>query len=125
MNDLVILAASAVGVLAMIGVALALGFRQRTRVDLEELTRLAAAENAVVDASVADGAGGIARLGDGRWLSARVMADGVGARVFAPQAVRVRAVRGGLRIMFDDVGYPALVLKLSDAPPAWLMERAA
>ncbi len=121
------MAASAGGVLALIAIALALGFRQRARLDPEVLTKLAAAEGAHVEASVVDvnANAAIARLGDGRWLAARVMADGVGARVFAADAVSVRATRAGLTLSFDDLGYPALRLRLGEGPPDWLAERVA
>lgn len=127
MNDLIVMAASAGGVLLLIAIALALGFRQRARLDAEALALLAAAEGARVEASVIDvnANAAIARLGDGRWLAARVMADGVGARVFAAGAVRVRASDKGVTLRFDDLGYPALRLRLGEAPPDWLTTRAA
>lgn len=127
MSDLVILAASAGGVLLMIAVAAGLGFRQRARIDAESLAEIAAGENARVEASIADadGRAAVARLSDGRWLIARVMADGVGARVLAPDAVRVRATKGGVNLALADLGFPALHLKLAAAAPAWLTERAA
>lgn len=123
MSDLIVLGASALGVLAMIGAAALLGFRKRAFVDEPMLAQLSAAEGARIEANVADGAAGVARLDDGRWLVARAMADGVGARVFASNAVRVRAVRGGIALRFDDIGYPALRLKLSAPAPAWLAEK--
>ena len=127
MSELVILAASAGGVLLMIAVAAALGFRQRARLDADSLVQLAAAEHARVEASVVDASGraAVARLSDGKWLIARVMADGVGVRVLAPDAVRVRATPNGLKLMFADLGFPALHLKVAGAAPAWLTERAA
>jgi hypothetical protein len=125
MSDLIVLAASALGVLALIGIALAMGFRDRARIDDAQLAALAAAEGARVEASIvgADGRAGLARLSDGRWLAARAMADGVGARVFA--AARLRATRTGLTIGFDDIGYPDLHVRLDQPAPAWLLERCA
>ena len=127
MSDLVILAASAGGVLLMIAVAAALGFRQRARINAESLAEIAAGENARVEASIADadGRAAVARLSDGKWLVARVMADGVGARVLAPDAVRVRATPKGLKLMFADLGFPSLHLNFTGAAPTWLTERAA
>ncbi len=89
------------------------------------LAHLAAAEGARILASLADGAGGVARLGDGRWLVARVMADGVGARVFAAGAVRCVSCAEGFALSFDDLGFPALRLKLSDAAAGMADGRAA
>ncbi len=126
MSDLVVLAASAGGVLLMIAIAAGLGFRHRARLDAASLAQIAAAEGASVAECLADerGLAAVARLSDGKWLIARVMADGVGARVLAPSAVGVRAAAGGLELAFSDLGFPALHLKLAAAPPSWLMERA-
>lgn len=127
MNQWIILAASAGGVALMVAVAALLGFRERARIDAQALLDLAAGEGSQMDASVIDtrGLAGIARLGDGRWLVARAMADGVGARVFAADAVRVHSTRTGIKLVFDDIGYPALTLRLNNEAPAWLKQRAA
>jgi hypothetical protein len=127
MNQWLVLAASAGGVAFMVLVAALLGFRQRVLIDEATLRQLAANEFAQVEASVIDARkrAGVARLSGGKWLVARVMADGVGARVVAPAAVTVRATREGLRIALDDLGYPALQLKLGAEAPVWLTEKTA
>lgn len=127
MNDWIILAVSAGGVALMVAVAALLGFRDRAHIDAQAMLGLAAGEGAHVDASIIDARGlaGIARLGDGKWLVARAMADGVGARVFAADAVRVRSTRTGIKLVFDDIGYPTLTLRLNNEAPDWLQQRAA
>lgn len=127
MSQWLILAASAGGVAFMVAVAALMGFRQRARIDASAFAELAALEGATVQASVVDKSGlaGVARLGDGRWLAARVMADGVGARAFAADAVRVRQSGDALKFSFGDVGYPAMTLRLNEPAPAWLKEKCA
>lgn len=127
MSDWIVLAASAGGVAFMVAMAALMGFRDRARIDARMLESLAMAEGAQAEANVVDvrGLAGVARLKNGKWLVARALADGVGARVFAPDSVRVRRARSGLKLVFDDIGYPALSLRLSDEAPGWLQEKAA
>lgn len=122
-QDLYVLAGSAAVVLLMIGVAGALGFRQSAKLDDAELARLAAAEGTRVDAALIDpkGRNALARLSSGKLLVARVMADGVSARVAAPQQLRLRLRSGKLNATFGDIGFPALNLRVT-ATPAWLAD---
>jgi hypothetical protein len=124
-EDLYVLGGSAAVVLVMIGAAAVLGFRQLATLDEAEMVRLAAAEGAEVDAVAIDAKGrnAIARLAGGKLLVARVMADGVSARVAAPQQLRVRLRRDRISARFGDVGFPPLTMQLA-APPAWLAELA-
>lgn len=121
MNDLLTLAGSAAGVLAIIGAAMALGFRTRARITEAELARIAGEEGRTlrdvlfaVDARCA-----FARLADGAVLVARALGDGVSARVAPSTAVRVTLKDGRLRVALSDIGYPPLELRLQQAPPAW------
>lgn len=125
-NDLIVLAASGAVVLFMVGVAGALGFRKTAKLDEAELTRLAAAEGARVEAAAIDAKGrsAIARLDGGKLLVAKVMADGVSARVLSQGQARVRAGGGKLSVTFADLGYPSLHMRL-ESPPAWLTELGA
>lgn len=124
--NFIVLLASAAVVLVMIALAGLLGFRQSARLDESELQRLAAAEGAHVEAALVDAKGrnAIARLDGGKLLIARVMADGVSARVLAPAQARVRLARGQLSVAFADLGYPSLHMRLEN-PPAWLAELGA
>jgi len=121
-TDLIVLAGSAAVVLLMIGVAAALGFYQTARLDEAELARLAAAEGAKIDAVVVDAKGksALARLAGGKLLVARVMADGVSARVAASDALKLRVSGGRLRIGFVDLGFAPLSLSLKHGIPDWL-----
>src|SRR6185503_4620443 len=110
MNDFIVLGASGAVVVVMIGVAGLLGFRQTAKLDDAELNRLAAAEGAQVEAAVveAKGRAAIARLSGGKLLIAKVMADGVSARVMPQGQARVRAAPGKVSVTFGDLGYPSL-----------------
>lgn len=121
MNDLAILAGSAAGVLAIVGAAMALGFRTRARLDDAELARIAAEDGRTLrDALIAaDGRCAFARLTDGAVLVARTLGDGVSARIAPSAAVRVTLNPGRLRVALSDIGYPPLDLRLQQAPPAW------
>lgn len=125
-TDLIVLAGSAGVVVFMIGVAALLGFRASARIDDAELARLAAAEGANVETSAIDAKGraAIARLIGGKILIAKVMADGISARVLTPGQARVRAGQGKVSVTFGDLGYPSLNMRL-DHPPAWLAELGA
>jgi hypothetical protein len=124
-QDLYVLAGSGAVVLLMIGVAGVLGFRQSAKLDDAELARLAAAEGVRVDAALIDAKGrnALAKLSSGKLLIARVMADGVSARVAAPQQLRLRLRGGRLNATFGDIGFPALNMRLATTP-AWLAELA-
>lgn len=122
MNSLVVLSASALGVALMVAIAAMLGFRGVARLDADALSRLAVAERSILVESIIDdrGRAAIAKLSDGRWLVARVVGDGVSARVFPHAGVRLSRFARGARVDVDDVGYPPLSLELSGALPAWL-----
>lgn len=125
-TDLMVLAGSAAVVVFMVVVAALLGFRSTARLDESELKRIAAAEGAQVENAAIDAKGrnAIARLGNGKLLIARVMADGVSARVLSQGQARVRFGGGKISVTFGDLGYPSLNMRL-DNPPAWLAELGA
>ncbi|MES1202273.1 MAG: hypothetical protein ABUS57_12585 [Pseudomonadota bacterium] len=113
----------------MVGMAALLGFRKTTRIaDQEALQRLAAdAEpDARIAASViaANGKSALARLADGRVLLARSMGEDVTLRFLKASALRLRLKGDRLTARFGDIGFPALNMRLKDAPPAWLQELA-
>jgi hypothetical protein len=120
------LAGSVVAILVMVGAAAALGFRRLAKLDAAELARLAAAEGAKVDAAAIDDAGrsALARLEDGRLLVARVMADGISARVAPQGQVRLRRGAREFSVTFGDAGFPPLKMRLA-SPPSWLSELGA
>lgn len=126
MSDLVVLAASAAVVALMVVVALVLGFAQRARLDEDELARLAGEEHARIEAAVIDasGASALAKLADGRLLAAKVMADGISARVSQANALRVRLKRDKLSVALADIGFPSLSLRLAGEAPAWVKSLA-
>lgn len=113
---------SALVVALMVGVAALLGFRQRSKLDRAALAALAAGEGKTVETALmaADGLAGFARLSDGALLIARVMADGVSARVVRASDARVQVTPRNVTIAFADLGFPPLHLPLKDAPPAWV-----
>ncbi len=121
MSDLLVLAASALGVLAMVGAAMALGFRTRARLTESELARIAAEEGRTLQEALiaADARSAFARLADGAVLVARALGDGVSARIAPASGVRVTLEKGRLRVALADIGYPPLELRLQQAPPAW------
>lgn len=121
--ELIELAGSAAVVLLMIGVAAALGFRLTARVDESELTRLAEAEGARVEASVIaqNGRTALARLSDGRLMVARVMGADVSARFTPAKSVQLTLKDNRLNATFADIGFPPLKMRL-DGQPAWLTD---
>ncbi|MBX3511407.1 MAG: hypothetical protein KF700_09410 [Hyphomonadaceae bacterium] len=125
MSPLVELAGSAAAIALMVGAAAVLGFRASAKLDEAELARLADAEHAAIRAAAIDAKGrsALALLDNGKLLAAKVMADGVSARVAQPEQVRLRARAGKLHVTFGDVGYPSLHMKLAEPPP-WLAELA-
>jgi len=125
-TDFYVTLGSAAVVLLMVGIAWALGFRATARLDEAALTRLAAAEGAHVEAAAVDAAGkaAIARLTGGKLLFAKVMADGVSARILPLGEARVRAKAGKVSVTFGDLGYPSLSMRI-DNPPGWLSELGA
>lgn len=120
-----VLAGSGAVVLFMIGVAWALGFRAKRKLDEAELARLAEGEGASVTHVVIapDGRAAFAALSNGKLMVARAMGDDVSARAAPAAAVRVRLTQGRLHAAFADLGYPPLQLKLEETPP-WLAELA-
>lgn len=116
---------SVIAVTLMVGVAAALGFRKTARLDEAALDRLAAAEGASVERAViaANGRHALARLSGGKLMVARVMGNDVSARVAPAGALRVKWGGGRLSATFADLGFPALNMRLQDAP-AWLDELA-
>jgi hypothetical protein len=125
-TDLFVTAGSAGVIILMLGVAWVLGFRQTARLDEGELARLASGEGAQVEAAAIDtkGRAALARLKGGKLLVAKVMADGISARVLSPGQARVRLDKRKLSVTFGDLGYPSLNMRLDD-PPAWLGELGA
>lgn len=121
-NPWVVNAASAVVVALMVGVAAALGFRQRAKVDEAALRALAVGEGQAVEASFVapDGSAGVAKLTSGALLIARAMADGVSARLVKAEAVHVQLTPRRVTIGFADLGFPPLHFRLKGAAPAWL-----
>ena len=122
-GDLYVLGGSGAVVVLMIGVAGLLGFRATARLDDAELARLASAEGAHIEAAAIDAKGraGVAKLTGGKLLVAKVMADGVSARVVPQGQAQVRAKGSKVSIRFADLGYPSLDMRLEN-PPAWLAE---
>jgi|CXWL01.1.fsa_nt_gi hypothetical protein len=119
-----VLAASALLVAFMVLVAALLGFRQTERLDEAAMRALAAAEGLSAEAVLvsARGEAGVVRLPQGKVLVARVMADGVSARV--ADAARVRVGKGRVSVAFADIGYPPLSFRLKQDAPAWLSDLA-
>ncbi len=126
MSDLLTLAGSAIGVLAMVGAAMALGFRARAHLTEADLSSIAAEEGrSLQDSLIApDARCALARLADGAVLVARALGDGVSARIIPASAVRVTLQKGGLRVALADIGYPPIQLRLPQAPPAWAVAMA-
>ncbi len=124
---MIVLAASAAVVLIIIGVAALLGFRETARLDDAVLAQLAAGEGARIEAALVDtkGRSAIARLADGSLLVARVMADGVSARVAPAGALSFNLERDGLRVTFADLGFAPLKLHFANDAPDWVRRLAA
>lgn len=117
---------SAAVVLLMVGVAALLGFRISAKLDDEDLARLAQAEGASVRHAIvaANGGSALAQLTDGRLMVARVMGLDVSTRFAPASAVTLRLKARRLDVIFADVGYPPLHMRLTDQP-AWLAELAS
>jgi hypothetical protein len=126
MNPWLVLAGSAGVVVLMVVVAAALGFRERMKLSEADLVRFAASEGADIESALVavDGATALARLSGGKLLAARVLGDGVGARVTGVHAASVRVKKGRVIVAFNDLGFPPLRLKLKDAAPDWLTQLA-
>jgi hypothetical protein len=122
-TDLFVAIGSAAVIILMLSVAWVLGFRQTARLDDAEVARLAAVEGAQVEAAAIDpkGRAALARLSGGKLLIAKVMADGVSARVLPQGQAKVRLNKRKLSVTFGDLGYPSLNMQLEN-PPAWLAE---
>lgn len=128
-EDLLTTAGSAAVVAVLILAVYLMGFRARLRLDDERLAReIAAVEpDARLEAVLVgeDGRAALARLTDGRLVSARVMGDGVSLRSFQPSGAKLELTPGRLSVVFGDPGYPALHVRLRGGPPAWLKDIAA
>lgn len=126
MSEWLVVAASAGVVALMVAVAAVLGFRQRADLDEAALQRLAGMEGAALEAYVVtpDARAALARLSANRLMVARVMADGVSARVAPFEAVQVQAREGRIKVTFADIGFPPIQLHTREAPPAWLVALA-
>ncbi|HVV31640.1 MAG TPA: hypothetical protein VHC73_00325 [Vitreimonas sp.] len=124
--DLISTGVSAAFVLIMVGFAWLLGFRKTSKLDDAEIAKLAAAEGARVEAAAYDDKGrtAVAKLDGGKLLIAKVMADGVSARVMGQGQARVHAGKRNVSLTFGDLGYPSLNMRLEN-PPAWLTELGA
>lgn len=120
-----VLAGSAAVVLVMVGMAYVLGFRAKRSLNEAELARLAEGEEAGLESAVIapDGRAAFARLANGKLMVARVMGDDVSARVAPAAAMRVAVTQGRLHVVFADLGFPPLDMKLEETPP-WLAELA-
>jgi len=125
-TDLFVTIGSAAVIILMLSVAWVLGFRQSARLDDAELARLARAEGGAIEAAAIDAKGraAVAKLNGGKLLIAKVMADGVSARVLPQGQARIRLGAHKLSITFGDLGYPSLNMRLEN-PPAWLAELGA
>ncbi len=110
-------------VLFMVAFAAIMGFRRTAKLDDAELARLAEAEGARVEAAAIDvkGRAAVAKLDSGKVLIAKVMADGVSARVLPLGQAHVRAGNRKVSVTFGDLGYPSLNMQLEN-PPTWLKE---
>ncbi|MFT3729747.1 MAG: hypothetical protein QM759_18135 [Terricaulis sp.] len=125
-TDLYVTLGSAAVIVLMLTVAWVLGFRQSGKLDDAELSRLAQAEGARVETAAIDvkGRAAVAKLSGGKLLVAKVMADGISARILASGQARVRLTKNRLNITFGELGYPSLNMQI-DQPPAWLAELGA
>ncbi len=123
---MIVLAGSAAVVLFMIGIAALLGFRQTARLDEVELARLAASEGVRIEGAIVDAKGrsALARLAGGGLLIARVLGDGVSARVAPTSALSLALERNGLRVTFADLGFAPLKLHFASDAPDWVRRLA-
>lgn len=123
-TDLIVTAGSAAVVAFLVLVAWLMGFRKTAQLDLETLSREignAEPRARVADAVfAADGRSAIARLADGKLVTARVMADGVSLRILSANAAKLSLRSGNAVLVFADIGYPSLNLRLKEEAPAWL-----
>jgi len=121
-----VLAGSAAVILLMVGVAAALGFRTRAKLDEAALARHAEADGAVVEAALIapDGAAAFAKLSGGKLMIARAMGEDTSARIAPASTADVRLNGGKLSVQFADLGYPPLHMQV-EQPPPWLAELAA
>ncbi|HVY84878.1 MAG TPA: hypothetical protein VG943_07080 [Caulobacterales bacterium] len=120
---------SAAVVAFMVAVAALLGFRQSARIDAAALERLAreADPDAKVEATFTapNGAAGLARLADGRVLTARVVGEDTSVRLTPARSLHVRLTRKRLTVTFGDFGFPPLHIALKNtAPPDWIVRLA-
>lgn len=122
-TDLYVTIGSAGVILLMLGVAWMLGFRQVAQLDNAELSKLAQAEGARVETAAIDekGRAALARLSNGKLLVAKVMADGISARVLPQGQAHLQLAKRTINVTFGDLGYPPLNIRLEN-PPAWLIE---
>lgn len=125
-EDLIVTAGSAVVVVVLVIVAYLAGFRAVARLNEAELAKLAAAENAQIEAAVIEpgGRAALARLSTGKLLIARVVGDAVGARVAPAAATRVRLRKNQVTVEFGDVGFPTLSWRFKGDAPDWLRDLA-
>lgn len=120
-----ILAGSAAVVLVMVGLAWALGFRAKAKLDEPALRRLAEAEGAALEHGViaSDGRAAFALLRGGKIMVARVMGDDVSVRIAGAGGVRLALTPGRLSAAFADLGFPPLHMAIEETPP-WLAKLA-
>lgn len=125
-TDLYVTLGSAAVIVLMLGVAWVLGFRQLAKLDDAVLSRIANAEGAQVEVAAIDAKGrnAVAKLSGDKLLIAKVMADGVSARILSQGQARVRMAKDRLSITFGELGYPSLNMRLQN-PPAWLADLGA
>lgn len=122
-----VLAGSTLVILFMIAVALLLGFRQTETLDEARMGALAEAEGAQLEGALIarNGKSGVGRLSGGKVMVARVMADGISARITQADAAHVRLRGGRLKVRFADIGYPPLSMRVAkDGAPSWLAQLA-
>ncbi|MFZ4069377.1 MAG: hypothetical protein ACOYJ6_04650 [Caulobacterales bacterium] len=115
MSKLMIFAASLAGIALLVGLAWALGFRGRARLDEAQLRALAA-EAAPGVAIVGfrmdvDSRAGLAWLADGRVLTAATMGDRIATRLWREGDVQLKEIANGVKVTLPDLGFPALILK--------------
>ena len=122
MSKWIILAASAAVVAFMVIVAALLGFRERLTLTAADLARLAREEGDIAEDTLVGARGntGAALLRSGKVLVARVLGDGIGARIVSADAIHARLVRAGVRIALADLGFPPMLIRVKGEAPAWI-----